>query len=58
MPPTDPQGAATVDRRTFLRRVGVGPQNDGAWTNAAFHDLARQIEREAHDSKRNGWMAS
>jgi peptide/nickel transport system substrate-binding protein len=29
-----------------------GPQNYGAWTNPAFHDLARQIERELDDSKR------
>jgi len=29
-----------------------GPQNYGGWTNPAFHDLARQIEREVDDAKR------
>jgi ABC-type oligopeptide transport system substrate-binding subunit len=29
-----------------------GPQNYGSWTNPAFHDLARQIEREVDDAKR------
>jgi peptide/nickel transport system substrate-binding protein len=29
-----------------------GPQNYSRWTNAAFHDLANQIERELDDSKR------
>jgi ABC-type oligopeptide transport system substrate-binding subunit len=29
-----------------------GPQNYSQWTNAAFHDLARQIERELDDGKR------
>jgi len=29
-----------------------GPQNYSRWTNAPFHDLANQIERELDDSKR------
>ncbi|HEY7517927.1 MAG TPA: ABC transporter substrate-binding protein [Methylomirabilota bacterium] len=29
-----------------------GPQNYSRWTNAAFHDLANQIERELDDTKR------
>jgi len=29
-----------------------GPQNYSRWTNAAFHDLASQIEREVDDSRR------
>jgi peptide/nickel transport system substrate-binding protein len=29
-----------------------GPQNYSGWTNPAFHDLARQIERELDESKR------
>ena len=29
-----------------------GPQNYSRWTNAGFHDLASQIERELDDSKR------
>jgi len=29
-----------------------GPQNYSFWTNPAFHDLARQIEREVDDGKR------
>jgi len=29
-----------------------GPQNYSRWTNAAFHDLASQIERELDDNKR------
>lgn len=29
-----------------------GPQNYSSWTNPAFHDLARQIERELDDGKR------
>jgi ABC-type transport system substrate-binding protein len=29
-----------------------GPQNYSRWTNAAFHDLANQIERELDDSRR------
>jgi peptide/nickel transport system substrate-binding protein len=29
-----------------------GPQNYSRWTNAAFHDLAHQIERELDDNKR------
>jgi ABC-type transport system substrate-binding protein len=29
-----------------------GPQNYSQWTNPAFHDLARQIERETDDSRR------
>ncbi len=29
-----------------------GPQNYSRWTNAAFHDLANQIEREVDDSRR------
>jgi ABC-type oligopeptide transport system substrate-binding subunit len=29
-----------------------GPQNYSRWTNAAFHDLAGQIERELDDTKR------
>jgi peptide/nickel transport system substrate-binding protein len=29
-----------------------GPQNYSGWTNPAFHDLARQIERELDDGKR------
>jgi ABC-type oligopeptide transport system substrate-binding subunit len=29
-----------------------GPQNYSRWTNPAFHDLARQVERELDDAKR------
>ena len=29
-----------------------GPQNYSRWTNAAFHDLASQIERETDDNRR------
>jgi peptide/nickel transport system substrate-binding protein len=29
-----------------------GPQNYSRWTNAAFHDLAHQIDRELDDNKR------
>src|SRR5216110_813214 len=29
-----------------------GPQNYSMWTNPAFHDLARQIEREVDESRR------
>jgi ABC-type oligopeptide transport system substrate-binding subunit len=29
-----------------------GPQNYSRWTNAGFHDLANQIERELDDSRR------
>ena len=29
-----------------------GPQNYSGWTNPAFHDLARQIERELDESRR------
>ena len=29
-----------------------GPQNYSNWTNPAFHDLARQIEREVDDGRR------
>jgi peptide/nickel transport system substrate-binding protein len=29
-----------------------GPQNYSRWTNAAFHDLAGQIEREVDDNRR------
>jgi peptide/nickel transport system substrate-binding protein len=29
-----------------------GPQNYSQWTNPAFHDLARQIEREVDDGRR------
>jgi peptide/nickel transport system substrate-binding protein len=29
-----------------------GPQNYSQWTNPAFHDLARQVERETDDSRR------
>jgi peptide/nickel transport system substrate-binding protein len=29
-----------------------GPQNYSRWTNAPFHDLASQIERELDDNKR------
>jgi peptide/nickel transport system substrate-binding protein len=29
-----------------------GPQNYSRWTNAAFHDLASQIEREVDDNRR------
>jgi peptide/nickel transport system substrate-binding protein len=29
-----------------------GPQNYSQWTNPAFHDLARQIEREVDDARR------
>jgi ABC-type transport system substrate-binding protein len=29
-----------------------GPQNYSRWTNAAFHDLASQIERETDDGRR------
>jgi ABC-type transport system substrate-binding protein len=29
-----------------------GPQNYSRWTNAAFHDLANQIEKEIDDNKR------
>jgi len=29
-----------------------GPQNYSLWTNPAFHDLARQIEREVDDGRR------
>jgi ABC-type transport system substrate-binding protein len=29
-----------------------GPQNYSSWTNPAFHDLTRQIERELDDGKR------
>lgn len=29
-----------------------GPQNYSGWTNQAFHDLAKQIEREVDDGKR------
>jgi ABC-type transport system substrate-binding protein len=30
----------------------AGPQNYSRWTNAAFHDLANQIEKELDDNKR------
>src|SRR5260370_13174719 len=29
-----------------------GPQNYSRWTNAPFHDLASQVERELDDNKR------
>src|SRR5256712_10936535 len=33
-----------------------GPQNYSRWTNAPFHDLASQIERELDDSKRRAMV--
>jgi ABC-type oligopeptide transport system substrate-binding subunit len=33
-----------------------GPQNYSRWTNAGFHDLAAQIERELDDSKRRAMV--
>jgi peptide/nickel transport system substrate-binding protein len=33
-----------------------GPQNYSRWTNAAFHDLANQIERELDDTKRKAMV--
>jgi ABC-type transport system substrate-binding protein len=33
-----------------------GPQNYSRWTNAPFHDLASQIERELDDNKRRGMV--
>jgi ABC-type transport system substrate-binding protein len=33
-----------------------GPQNYSRWTNAAFHDLAAQIERELDDTKRKAMV--
>jgi peptide/nickel transport system substrate-binding protein len=33
-----------------------GPQNYSRWTNAAFHDLAGQIERELDDNKRKAMV--
>jgi len=33
-----------------------GPQNYSLWSNAAFHDLARQIEREVDDSRRKAMV--
>jgi ABC-type transport system substrate-binding protein len=33
-----------------------GPQNYSRWTNAAFHDLAHQIDRELDDSKRKAMV--
>jgi peptide/nickel transport system substrate-binding protein len=33
-----------------------GPQNYSRWTNAAFHDLASQIERELDDTKRKAMV--
>jgi ABC-type transport system substrate-binding protein len=33
-----------------------GPQNYSRWTNAAFHDLAGQIERELDDTKRKAMV--
>jgi peptide/nickel transport system substrate-binding protein len=33
-----------------------GPQNYSRWTNAAFHDLAHQIERELDDNKRKAMV--
>jgi ABC-type transport system substrate-binding protein len=33
-----------------------GPQNYSLWTNPAFHDLARQIEREVDDGRRKTMM--
>jgi ABC-type transport system substrate-binding protein len=33
-----------------------GPQNYSLWTNPAFHDLARQIEREVDDGRRRAMV--
>src|SRR4029450_11110370 len=33
-----------------------GPQNYSRWTNAPFHDLANQIERELDDNKRRAMV--
>ena len=33
-----------------------GPQNYSRWTNASFHDLAAQIERELDDGKRRAMV--
>jgi peptide/nickel transport system substrate-binding protein len=33
-----------------------GPQNYSRWTNAAFHDLASQIERELDDTRRKAMV--
>jgi ABC-type transport system substrate-binding protein len=33
-----------------------GPQNYSRWTNASFHDLASQIERELDDNKRKAMV--
>jgi ABC-type transport system substrate-binding protein len=33
-----------------------GPQNYSRWTNAAFHDLANQIEKELDDTKRRAMV--
>jgi peptide/nickel transport system substrate-binding protein len=33
-----------------------GPQNYSRWTNAAFHDLAAQVDRELDDTKRRAMV--
>jgi ABC-type transport system substrate-binding protein len=33
-----------------------GPQNYSRWTNAAFHDLAQQVDRELDDNKRRAMV--
>jgi peptide/nickel transport system substrate-binding protein len=33
-----------------------GPQNYSLWSNAAFHDLARQIEREVDETRRKAMV--